>query len=275
MIQRDSHRDEERLAVARAVASEAGELLRSFSGDLAVTDKAPRDLVTAADFASQELIVRRLGAAFPGDPVVAEEGEWAVPTTGYWVVDPLDGTVNYSRGLPLYGVCLAFVDGDGQIRVGVVALPALGELYWARLGHGAFLNGRPLQAAATAAPERALVNVSDFNTGPEDQHVALNRLKLAAIAAASERCLRVKNLSSAGVELAWVAAGRLDAYLMVFCHFWDAAAGTLLVREAGGRVSDLTGCQVGADSRLVLASAAALHDPHAAVFAPHPPRLPG
>ena len=171
-----------------------------------------------------------------------------------------------SRGLPIYGVSIAYVDAQGRLRVGAIYLPVFDELYWATAGGGAFLNGRKISVSDTDTLERALVNISDFNTGPEDEREGYNRLKVEAIRRVHGRSMRTKNLSSAAVELAWVAAGRLDAYLMVFCHFWDAAAGTLLIREAGGRVSDLGGGPATADSTLVLTSNDALHDDLLEVF---------
>ncbi len=252
--------DLRRLEVAKHAARAAGELVRGFSSDLEVQYKTSRDLVTAADVAAQGLIVEMIGGAFPDDEIVAEEGLLDVPKSGYWVVDPLDGTVNFSRGLPLYGVSIAYVDGNGHLRVGAIHLPVFDELYWASAGGGAYLNGRRITVSETVDLNRALVNISDFNTGPDDENEGYNELKVEAIRRVHGRCMRTKNLSSAAVELAWVAAGRLDAYLMVFCQFWDAAAGSLLIREAGGKVSDLSGKPLGADSKLVLTSNDALHN---------------
>ncbi len=259
-------KDARRLDIAIKAAKAAGERVCSFTADLEVEFKGPRDVVTAADLASQELIVQMIRAVFPDDAIVAEEGLFEVPKSGYWVVDPLDGTVNYSRGLPLYGVSIAYVDAEGQLRVGAIYLPEFDELYWASLGGGAFLNGRRISVSDTETIEHALVNISDFNTGPEDHREHYNHLKMEAIRRVHGHCMRTKNLSSAAVELAWVACGRLDAYLMVFCHFWDAAAGTLLIREAGGRVIDLSGVPLAADSTLVLTSNDALHDRLMEVF---------
>jgi myo-inositol-1(or 4)-monophosphatase len=252
--------DAQRLSIAKKAAKAAGEYVRSFEADLDVKFKSARDLVTAADFASQDLIVQMINEAFPDDKVVAEEGLLEVPKSGYWVVDPLDGTVNYSRGLPLYGVSIAYVDVEGQLRVGAIYLPVFDELYWASVGGGAFLNGRRISVSGTETLEHSLVNISDFNTGPEEQREAYNDLKMQAMKRVHGRCMRTKNLSSAAVELAWVAAGRLDAYLMVFCHFWDAAAGSLMIREAGGQVSDLSASSFDADSKIVLTSNHNLHD---------------
>ena len=258
--------DAQRLNIAMKAARAAGQLIASFTADCEVKFKGSRDVVTAADLASQDLIVQMIRDVFPDDEIVAEEGLLQVPQSGYWVVDPLDGTVNFSRGLPLYGVSIAYVDAEGQLRAGAIYLPVFDELYSASLGRGAFLNGQGISVSGTDKMEHALVNISDFNTGPEHQREDYNDLKMQAIQQVHACCMRTKNLSSAAVELAWVAEGRLDAYLMVFCHFWDAAAGTLLIREAGGRVSDLTGEPLGADSTLVLTSNHALHEPLREVF---------
>jgi fructose-1,6-bisphosphatase/inositol monophosphatase family enzyme len=239
-----------------------------FSADLEVDYKTSRDIVTAADLASQDCIVEMISTAFPGDDIVAEEGDWRTPEGASWVIDPLDGTVNYSRGLPLYGVCIAYVNASGEIELGVVHLPALAETYWASSGGGAFLNDSRLSVSSTSRLDRALVDISDFNTGPEGRREHFNALKVQAIDAVHTRAMRTKNLSSAAVETAWVAAGRLDAYLMVFCHFWDFAAGALLIREAGGLVSDLQGQPLAASSGLVLCSNRALHPELKALFSP-------
>jgi myo-inositol-1(or 4)-monophosphatase len=175
--------------------------------------------------------VARIRAAFPDDAIVSEEGG---TTSGRsdrtWYVDPLDGTINYLYGLPHWSVSIACADAAGGLA-GVVFDPIRNELFVAARGDGATLGGRPLRASTVADPGLALV-ATGFSYDP------IERAAQAAIVARVAGSVRdIRRAGSAALDLAWVAAGRLDAYFEVSQSPWDSAAGELLVREAGGEVT--------------------------------------
>jgi myo-inositol-1(or 4)-monophosphatase len=197
-----------------------------------VSSKSTRtDLVSDADRAADALVVGRLQAAYPQDAVVSEEGGAIPGRSGRtWFVDPLDGTINYLYGLPHWAVSIACHDADGALA-GVVFDPPRNELFHAHRGRGAALDDRPLSVTAVGDLGLALVGTG-FSYDPKE------RAAQAAVVARSAGAVRdIRRAGSASLDLAWVAAGRLDAYFEVSRSKWDYAAGELLVREAGGAVS--------------------------------------
>ncbi|MGH6689917.1 MAG: inositol monophosphatase family protein [Gammaproteobacteria bacterium] len=246
---------ERRLAIEAARA--AGELLRGeLTGARRIAFKgAPTNLVTEMDARAEELILGRLRAAFPDDAILAEEsGAAAGPSGRRWIVDPLDGTTNYAHGLPLFGVSIA-LEVAGRIEVGVVYDPVHEELYVAERGAGASVNDRRLAVSAVPTLDESLVATGfPYNI----RETADNNL--AEYAAFSLRAQGVRRLGSAVLYLAWVAAGRLDGYWELRTGPWDVAAGSLLVEEAGGRVTGVDGAPVDIDKPSVLASNGLVHD---------------
>jgi myo-inositol-1(or 4)-monophosphatase len=225
--------------VARDLAARAGEVLRSHFGRLrAVHHKSEVDLVTAADRDAEALLVDGLARAFPGHRVVAEEsGERGADSDRVWYVDPLDGTTNFVHGIPHFAVSLGLVV-DGSPAMGVVHDPLRQETFLASHGHGATLNGAPVHVSAPATIQAGLIG-----TGfPYDRRHSAGRYLPAF-----ERVLRasrdVRRAGSAALDLAWVACGRLDGYWEFGLRPWDTAAGTLLVREAGGLVTACDGSE--------------------------------
>ncbi|MGN6742797.1 MAG: inositol monophosphatase family protein [Amnibacterium sp.] len=234
----------ELLRLAREVAIEAGELaarLRREGVEVAGTKSSPIDIVTAADRAAEDLIRARLAAARPEDGFLGEESGADRGTSGItWVVDPIDGTVNYLYDLPNWSVSIAAVEGEpdpGSWRAlaGAVAAPALGEVFTASAGGGAHLGDRPLRVREPAALDRALVSTGYHYT----QAVRGNQARVAAQLIPLIRDLR--RTGGAAIDLASVAAGRLDAFFEQGLNPWDQAAGGLLVTEAGGRITGLDG----------------------------------
>ncbi len=198
--------------------------------------KGRRNPVTAADVAAERAIVSELARRFPGHRIVAEEeGGRAGNEAITWHVDPLDGTVNFAHGLPLFTVSIAAWQG-GVPRVGVVHAPALQETYHATQGGGAFRNGARLQVSRCDALREALL-ATGFSYQRND--VAENNVR--EFSELVLQCRDVRRLGSAALDLALVAAGHYDAYWEPFLNSWDLAAGILLVREAGGCVTDLAG----------------------------------
>ena len=211
-------------------------LLASFEslrvGD--VTSKGTSiDLVTRLDLESQRLLVEALREAFPQDDIVAEEGarDWSGRPGRVWLVDPLDGTTNFVHGVPLFAVSVAAVD-DGVLTVGAVLAPYLQEFFWAEAGRGAWLNGRCLAVSACTTLSDALlasgfpydIRTNEHNNLSEWSHMAT-------------RCRGLRRCGAAALDLAWVAAGRFDAFWEFRLGPWDLAAGALMVREAGGVLS--------------------------------------
>ena len=230
---------EDLLDIARSVAEEAGALaarLRTEGVEVAATKSSPIDIVTAVDRATEDLIRGRLAALRPGDGFLGEESGATRSGSGLtWVVDPIDGTVNYLYGLPNWSVSIAVVEGDPDpatwtALAGAVNAPALGELYTASAGEGAHLDGRRLRVRDAVPLDRALVATGFHYT----QDIRINQARVAQPLLARVRDLR--RAGGAAIDLASVAAGRLDAFFEQGLNPWDQAAGALLVREAGGVV---------------------------------------
>ena len=221
------------LALAESVAREAGALLLERFGGPAtgISSKSSRtDLVSDADRAAEALIVERIRRARPGDAILAEEGGGGEGASGLrWLVDPLDGTINYLWGIPQWSVSVAAADADGPV-VGVVHDPPRGETFTARRGGGARLGDRRLRLEAGPALDRALV-ATGFSYRAERRAVQA-RLLTRVLPAVRD----VRRFGSAAIDLAWLAAGRVDGYYETGLNPWDWAAGGLLVREAGGVV---------------------------------------
>lgn len=220
----------ELLETALEAAREAGALLRDGRPDdlgVAATKSSPVDVVTEMDTASEKLIVELVSGRRPDDGYLGEEGASSAGTSGIrWVVDPLDGTVNYLYGLPSWAVSIA-AEENGRAVVGVVAVPARGETFHAVAGEGAYLNGRRIACRPAPAPGQALV-CTGFN------YVQQVREHQAEVV--RELLPRVRDIrrgGAAAVDLCDVACGRLDAFYERGLHPWDMAAGVLIAREAG------------------------------------------
>jgi len=241
--------------VAKRTAVEAGRML------LARRAKRPRieykgaiDLVTASDRASQALIHRRLEAAFPGHDVLSEEGlDTAAGSPFRWVVDPLDGTTNYAHGFPVWCVSIA-LEVEGRVRVGAIYNPNLDELFWGVSGGGAWLGERRLRVSGAMSLGKALLATGfpyDVRTRRDLHFERFTSFCLAAQA--------VRRAGAAALDLAQVAAGRFDGFWEARLHPWDVAAGTLLVEEAGGRVTQYDGGPFDIMAREIVASNGRIH----------------
>ena len=225
------------LAVARRAAAEAAALIAGREGAGEVREKRPGDLVTVVDERAEQAIIACIRRHFPDDAIVAEESAACVHATGRrWIVDPIDGTTNFVHRHPFVAVSIAFADEDGP-AAGVVHAPLLGEVFHATRGGGAFLNDRPLRVSSTAEARQALLATGfPFKAGKGDPQEYLH-LVLEVIQGAHG----LRRAGSAALDLAFVAAGRLDAYFEIGLGPWDMAAGMLLVAEAGGTVTGWPG----------------------------------
>ena len=210
------------------------------------------DPASDADRAAEVAIITRIHADRPDDAIVAEEGGMSAGTSGVrWLIDPLDGTVNYLYGIPHWSVSICAMEGREALAA-VVFDPTRGEMFAAQRGRGAHLAGARLSVSPETELSRVLL-VTGFS------YVAAERgTQARQQAALIERIRDLRRTGSAALDLAWVAAGRVDAYMETFANPWDWAAGSLLVREAGGRVSDIPGVRAGVDG--ILASTPAVHD---------------
>lgn len=244
------------LSVAIDAAMSAGRLLRERLGKVEqIRFKGAVNLVTDVDEESERLIIDRVRAAFPDHVILGEEsGRSAVRGDARycWVIDPLDGTTNYAHGYPFFAVSIALVEDDTPV-LGVVYQPVLDELFVAEAGAGAYLNGRRISVSAEDRMMMALL-ATGF---PYD----LERRRAAHVhfARVSERARAVRRDGSAALDLCYVAAGRFDGFWEPELAPWDTAAGALIVREAGGMVTDYAGRPLTLDSVSCVASNGRLH----------------
>jgi myo-inositol-1(or 4)-monophosphatase len=226
--------DERLLEVAREAALLGGEvILDGGRGARSAREKGAGDYVTRTDRRSEEAIRAHLSARTPGIPVLGEEAGGATADR-YWLVDPLDGTTNFVHGLPMVGVSVALV-AQGRPAIGVVHAPFLGTTWSARLGNGAHRDGRPIRVSSRP-PARAVVG-----TGFPFRRKDLLPRYLRGLSAALERFEDLRRPGAAALDLAWVAEGAFEGFFELALGPWDVAAGGLLIREAGGVVTDWDG----------------------------------
>ncbi|MFQ5586908.1 MAG: inositol monophosphatase family protein [Thermodesulfobacteriota bacterium] len=218
-------------------AREAGRLLKENLGHaIRVEYKGEVDIVTEMDRRSEEIIVGLIRDAFPDHGILTEEGEGRESTAGArWIIDPLDGTTNYAHGLPTFCVSIAFEE-SGRVKLGVVYDPMLDELFTAEEGRGAFLNGRAIKVSSTGDISRGLLATGfpyDIRTSPDNNLDHFSRFAVTAQA--------IRRAGSAALDLSYVACGRFDGFWELKLHPWDVAAASLMVKEAGGEITDFRG----------------------------------
>jgi myo-inositol-1(or 4)-monophosphatase len=228
------------LNVMIKAAHRAGRSLKRDLGEveqLQVSVKGPANFVTAADRRAEEIVYEELAKARPDYGFLGEEGGFREGTdkSHRWIVDPLDGTTNFLHGIPHFAVSIA-LERNGAIVAGVTYNPANDELFVAERGKGAFLNDQRIRVAARRKLSEAIVGCGLPHYGRGDLKVSRKE-----IAAAQQNFAGLRRYGAATLDLAWVAAGRLDAYWERDLSPWDMAAGILLMREAGGFVSDTDG----------------------------------
>lgn len=224
------------LELALAAATKGAAIVHDGFGSHQTTEQKGRlDPVTEIDRASEEAIVDLLTANRPDDGILGEEGSERHSTGRRWIIDPLDGTVNFVHGIPHVGVSVALYDGDTPL-VGVVQDPMRSEVFSAERGGGATCNGVPLQVSTTTELHRSVI-VTGFPYD-HDQHAAAYGRVLTAVLAEVNG---IRRSGSAALDFAWIAAGRFDGYWEYSLGPWDMAAGALLVMEAGGLITDATG----------------------------------
>jgi myo-inositol-1(or 4)-monophosphatase len=242
--------------VAVSLAHAAGAMLRDELGRARRIDfkGSPINLVTEMDPRAEALIVERVRREFPDDAILAEErGAMPGRSGRRWIIDPLDGTTNYAHAVPIFGVSVA-LEVAGRVVLGVVHDPNLGETFVAERGGGAWLDGARLAVSTTTRLDQSLLatgfpyNIRETTDTNLPEHGVF-----------SLRSQGVRRMGSAVLYLAYVAAGRVDGYWELRLGAWDAAAGSLLVEEAGGRVTDLTGGPLDLDAPRIVASNGLIH----------------
>lgn len=243
------------LTVAREAALAAGRMLRENAGGRRnISFKGEINLVTEMDRRSEQTVVESLLAAFPDHGILAEEETEIENASGFkWIIDPLDGTTNYAHGYPNFAVSIG-LEKEGEVVLGVVYDPMRDELFTAEKGKGASLNGRTLTVSKTDTLIRSLLATGfpyDRTTSEKN-----NLNYFSALLMASQE---VRRSGAASLDLCSVAAGRLDGYWELKLHPWDVAAGSLIVTEAGGRVSDFSGTRFSIYDRELLASNGRIH----------------
>lgn len=224
------------LQTAEEAARLGGQVLRTWATKFTVREKSRSNLVTEADTASQQAIHDFLRKRYPQHSFLGEEGlvDHGGQSTFRWIIDPLDGTTNYVHGFPYYAVSIG-LESQGRMVAGAIYNPVTEEMFLAAEGSGAWLNRKPLRCSLVPALSEAMVIASlPVATSPED--AAVHRfLKVLG------RAQTVQRTGSAALNLAYLAAGRIDGFWSTSLHPWDMAAGVLLVQEAGGRITQIDG----------------------------------
>ncbi|MFA6272587.1 MAG: inositol monophosphatase family protein [Patescibacteria group bacterium] len=242
--------------VAIRAAREAGvSLLKRFhnikSKDVHFKDK--HEIVTSEDYRAEKIILNHIRQNFPDHSILSEEGGGKKRKSEYlWVIDPLDGTTNYSMGNPLYAVSIALFKND-EVVLGVVHAPYMKELYVAEKGRGAYLNGKKLHVSSLSSVGKSMLTYCHG-------HRAEDRKRAIAIYGRLKHDGRdIRQLGAASIELGFVADGRTETIVIPGAHSWDVGAGVLLVREAGGKVTDFKGNEWSLKSIDMLASNGRVH----------------
>jgi myo-inositol-1(or 4)-monophosphatase len=243
------------MTVARRAAQESGRILKELYGNVtSVSKKGEIDLVTEADLMSEKAVIDTITSVFPDDRIVTEEtGVYGAESDRVWIVDPLDGTTNFAHSFPFFAVSIGF-QVENEIVAGVVYNPFMDEFFEAEKGKGAFLNKRAIKVSNTVDLKDSLVGTGFPYDIYKDPTAVLEFLKRMII-----RVQDVRRAGSAAIDLCYVAAGRLDGFWEQGLEPWDTAAGSIIVREAGGVISDYSGNPYSPFGKTILASNPAIY----------------
>ena len=253
---------EEFLEVAMDVAASAGKLLRDGIDKITwVKHKGEINLVTEMDIKSEELIKDTIQRAYPDHQILAEESDIPKKDAAFrWIIDPLDGTMNYAHGYPIFCVSVA-LEIEGMVEIGAVYDPMRDELFTGRRGGGAVMNGKPITVSQTSQLNDSLLATGfsyDIRTSEANNIDNWNAMIVRAQA--------VRRAGSAALDLCYTAMGRFDGFWELKLHPWDVAAGALIVQEAGGTVTHLGGEPFSIYSQEILASNGKIHSEMIAVL---------
>ncbi len=242
--------------LAAGIARRTGSLIKDSAGNAGKTFyKGAVDLVTEMDREAEELIISLIQERYPDHGILTEErAELTSDSVCRWIVDPIDGTTNYSHGFPVYCVSIAF-ELEGEVVIGVVYDPTRDELFTARKGKGACLNGDPISVSKTGTLDRSLLATGfpyDIRSSKENNLTEFGRFAVRAQA--------IRRAGSAAIDLCYVGCGRFDGFWEMKLHAWDIAAAALVVTEAGGLVTDYEGLPSTIHNKRLLASNGAIHN---------------
>ena len=239
-----------------AVKAGGAELKRFFNGDFKISQKEGiNNPVTEADHASEAAIIKIIKKNFPDHQVLAEEtGEHIRDSNYKWIIDPIDGTINFAHGIPLCCVAIA-IEKDKEIIMSAVYAPILNELYFAEKGKGATLNDKKISVSGTTT-----VLTSNLVTGFPYTYINMPNGPLEVFSRLIRKGIPVRRLGSACIDLCWVACGRFDGFYEHKLETWDSAAGFLMVEEAGGKVTDHEGKKFSPYQHRIIATNGKIHD---------------
>ncbi len=245
-----------------AARAGAAEIIRYFNGVFTISNKeGVNNLVTEADHASEKAIMDVIRKNFPGHQILTEEsGEIKQDSEYKWIIDPIDGTVNFAHGIPLNCVCIA-IEKNEEIIMAAVYNPHINEFYFAEKGKGATLNDQPIRVS-----KETQVSKSCLVTGFPYKYINMPNGPLEIFERFIRKGIPVRRLGSAAIDLCWVAAGRFDGFYEHKLEPWDSAAGYLIVEEAGGKVTDHSGDKFSIYQHKILATNGLIHDDMVAVI---------
>ncbi|MCI8519101.1 MAG: inositol monophosphatase [Clostridia bacterium] len=224
-----------RTKLAIDLAKKSGEAILQISrnGDMHIKEKGIKDVLTIADTTSEEIIIKGIKEYFDNDSIIAEEGgNCQTGSTEYtWVIDPLDGTLNFSRGIPFYCVSIGYMKNNKPAG-GAIFIPTTNELFVCEQGKGSYCNGKRLQVSAVSELDKSLTTIGFNNRFPE-MTTWFSEIHKNAM----EQMQNVEKIFSTVISLCYVAAGKTEAHMELYCYLWDICVGSLLIEEAGGKVS--------------------------------------
>jgi myo-inositol-1(or 4)-monophosphatase len=240
----------------KAIEEGANELKRYFNGTFTISSKATiNDLVTEADHASEKAIFKVIQQNHPDHFILSEEtGSMPTQSNIKWIIDPIDGTINFANGIPICCVSIG-VEENGEMMMGAVYNPFMNELFFAEKGKGAFLNDQPIKVSS-----KNDLLTSCLVTGFPYQYLDTENGPLQIFEKLIRKSIPVRRLGSAALDLCWTAAGRFDGFYEHKLQAWDSAAGFLIVQEAGGVVTDLKGEKYNPYQPGIIASNGQIHD---------------
>tara|TARA_B100000686_G_C16759318_1_gene957620 strand:- start:366 stop:1148 length:783 start_codon:yes stop_codon:yes gene_type:complete len=253
----------EALQVAVSAAKTAGKIQRERNGDIGrIRYKDDINPVTEIDLLCEKEIIKQIRKRFPDHDILAEESAETPTGTSEnrWIIDPLDGTVNYAHGYPCYCVSIA-LEHKNKVTIGVVYNPSLDELFVAEKDDGATLNGKPIHVSSICNMKQSLLVTGFAYDVAETDNDNLNHFRNF-----TKACQAVRRPGSAALDLCYVAMGRFEGFWELKLHSWDMAAGALLVKEAGGMVSQFDGSSFTVYDREILATNGLIHNPMIAIL---------
>lgn len=243
--------------VAREAAIAAGKiLLEGYTREIRISYKGDIDLVTEVDWASEKEIIRHIRQSFPDHSILGEEGGIvAGPGNGRWIIDPLDGTTNYTHHFPFFAISIGF-ESEGEVLYGLVYDPLRNQMFEAHREGGATLNRVPLSVSRTTSLSKSLLVTGFSSSKPDDPE----RDNLPFFNRLSRRVQGIRRTGSAALDLCYVGMGAVDGFWEIGLAPWDTAAGGLIVREAGGRTSDRKNARHELTSSMIVASNGHIHE---------------